>query len=121
MTTMTTTRQAVTTMPSTDILENTDGFHIFMDLPGVAPESLSINLEQNELTIRGESEYAPSRQEQEHCMRAEFEAQIYERVFTLSDMVDRERIKATIKDGVLDLFLPKAETMKPRRIEIKTE
>ncbi len=118
---MTTSIQTAAVMPATDILEGADGFHIVMDLPGVASESLSIDLEQNELTIRGESEYAPTRQEEDHCMRAEFEAQIYERVFTLSDMVDRERIKATVKDGVLDLFLPKAETMKPRRIEIKAE
>jgi len=40
------------------------------------------------------------------------------RTFTLSDMVDRERIRAVLKDGVLNLFLPKAEAAKPRRIEI---
>ncbi len=116
---MTTTIQ--TAMPATDILESVDGFHIFVDLPGVTPESLSIDLEQNELTIRGKSEYAPTPQEQDRCMRTEFEALSYERIFTLSDMVDRERIKATIKDGVLDLFLPKADTLKPRRIAIRAE
>lgn len=106
------------TMPATDILECDDGFHIFMDLPGVAPESLSIDLEQNELTVRGASGYANQAGQQ---MRSEFGASTYERVFTLSDMVDREHIKAVVKDGVLDLFLPKAESMKPRRIEIKAE
>ena len=106
------------TMPATDILECEDGFHIYMDLPGVAPESLSIDLEQNELTVRGESGYTNHAEQQ---MRNEFSALNYERVFTLSDMVDREHIKAVVKDGVLDLFLPKAETMKPRKIEIKAE
>lgn len=106
------------TMPATDILECEDGFHIYMDLPGVAPEFLSIDLEQNELTVRGESGYANEAGQQ---MRNEFTALTYERVFTLSDMVDRENIKAVVKDGVLDLFLPKAETMKPRKIEIKAE
>lgn len=106
------------TMPATDILEREDGFHIFMDLPGVAPETLSIDLEQNELTVRGKSDYDPQTGQ---IMRTEFGALNYERVFTLSDMVDRENIKAVVKDGVLDLFLPKAETMKPRRIEIKAE
>lgn len=107
-----------TTMPPTDILEREDGYHIFMDLPGVTPESLSIDLEQNELTIKGTSGYVPKTDE---VMRGEFEAHAYERVFTLSDMVDRENIKAVVKDGVLDLFLPKAASMKPRRIEIKAE
>ena len=106
------------TMPATDILECDDGFHIYMDLPGVAPESLSIDLEQNELTVRGESGYG---EQFGQIMRNEFSALTYERVFTLSDMVDRENIKAVVKDGVLDLFLPKAASMKPRRIEIKAE
>lgn len=105
-------------MPATDILEREEGFHIFMDLPGVAPESLSIDLEQNELTIRGESGYNPG---ESQGMRGEFEPLVYERVFTLSDQVDREHIKAVVKDGVLDLFLPKAESMKPRRITIRAE
>lgn len=109
-------RQVV--MPATDILEREDGFHIFMDLPGVAPESLSIDLEQNELTIRGESGYNPGKA---HGMRNEFEPLTYERMFTLSDLVDRENIRAVVKDGVLDLFLPKTENLKPRRIEIKAD
>lgn len=103
-------------MPATDILEREDGFHIFMDLPGVMPDSLTIDLEQNELSIRGESSYKAGKTQ---SMRNEFGPMVYERMFTLSDMVDRENIKATVKDGVLDLFLPKAESMKPRRIEIK--
>ena len=105
-------------MPTTDILEREDGFHIFMDLPGVATEDLSIDLEQNELTIRGTSTYNADKGQE---MRTEFGALQYERMFTLSDMVDRDNIKAVVKDGVLDLFLPKAETMKPRKIEIKAE
>lgn len=106
------------TMPTTDILEREDGFHIYMDLPGVDPENLSIDLEQNELTIRGGSVYNAG---QGQGLRSEFGPLVYERVFTLSDIVDRENIKAVVKDGVLDLFLPKAETMKPRKIEIRAE
>ncbi len=110
--------QMQVTMPTTDILEREDGFHIFMDLPGVAPEDLAIDLEQNELTVCAKSSYDAS---ESPAMRNEFGLTSYKRVFTLSDMVDRENIKAIIKDGVLDLFLPKAESMKPRRIEIKAE
>jgi HSP20 family molecular chaperone IbpA len=110
--------QTQTSLPPTDILERDDGFHIFMDLPGVAAEDLAIDLEQNELTVRaaGACEVGDSQ-----AVRSEFGPPSYKRVFTLSDMVDREHIKAVIKDGVLDLFLPKAESMKPRRIEIKPE
>lgn len=110
--------QTQVSMPPTDILEREDGFHIFMDLPGVAAEDLVIDLEQNELTVRAVSKYEVG---DTHTMRNEFGPLSYKRVFTLSDMVDRENIKAAIKDGVLDLFLPKAESTKPRRIEIKSE
>ncbi len=106
------------TMPPTDILEREDGFHIFMDLPGVASEDLVIDLEQNELTVRATSSYEAG---ESQVMRNEFGPLAYKRVFTISEMVDRENIKAVIKDGVLDLFLPKADSMKPRRIEIKAE
>lgn len=110
--------QTQMSMPPTDILEGEDGFHIYMDLPGVSPEDLTIELEQNELTVQAASRYEA---EPNQTMRNEFGSLSYKRVFTLSDMVDRENIKAVIKDGALDLFLPKAESMKPRRIEIKAE
>jgi HSP20 family molecular chaperone IbpA len=44
----------------------------------------------------------------------------YERAFTLSENIDRDRIEATLRDGVLHLVLPKAETAKARKIEIKS-
>lgn len=102
--------------PATDIIEQADGFHILMDLPGVPPEGLTIDLEENEVTVTGRSSYAPAGNDRR--MHAEFGAVEFVRTFTLSDMVDRERIRAVLKDGVLNLFLPKAEAAKPRRIEI---
>lgn len=105
--------------PATDILEKTDGFHIFMDMPGVAKENLAIDLNENELTIHGLSDY--QLKESGKRLHSEFDKVEYSRTFTLSDVVDRDRIKAVLKDGVLDLHLPKAEQAKPRKIEIKAE
>ncbi|MDR3042630.1 MAG: Hsp20/alpha crystallin family protein [Desulfovibrio sp.] len=102
--------------PATDIIEQADGFHILMDLPGVPPDGLTIDLEENEVTVTGRSSYTPAGNDRR--MHAEFDTVEFVRTFTLSDMVDRERIRAVLKDGVLDLFLPKAEAAKPRRIEI---
>ena len=106
--------------PATDILERKDGYHIFMDMPGVPAANLSIDLEENELTITGKSTYAPASESQNRHAAPEFATPVYQRVFTLSDLVDKEKIKANLADGVLDLFLPKAEAMKPRRIAIST-
>jgi HSP20 family molecular chaperone IbpA len=105
--------------PATDILEKEDGFHIVMDMPGVAKEDLTIDLKDNEVTIRGKSDY--QLKDSGNRLHSEFEAAEYARTFTLSDVVDRARIKAVLKNGVLDLHLPKAEEAKPRKIEIKAE
>lgn len=105
-------------VPATDIVEMEDGVHIFMDLPGVSVENLSIDLEENELVIKGVSTYLKPEEDKERILHSEFTGLEYQRTFTLSDMVDREQIKANLVDGVLNLFLPRAEAMKPRKIEI---
>lgn len=101
--------------PSTDIFEVDNGFHIVMDLPGVRKEDLHIDVHGDQITVTAQSAYAPTGPFMHH----EHQAVEYSRVFTISDTVDRERIDASLKNGVLDLTLPKAEAAKPRRIEIK--
>ena len=103
-------------IPSTDILEKDNGFHIIMDLPGVRKEDLHIDVHGDQITVTAQSSYAPVGP----CLHKEHQAVEYSRVFTISDTVDREHISAALKNGVLDLALPKAEAAKPRKIEIKT-
>jgi HSP20 family molecular chaperone IbpA len=105
--------------PATDILEREDGFHIIMDMPGVSKENLVVDLNDNELTIKGSSNYAP--QDNQKRLHSEFATAEYTRTFTLSDVVDRNKIKAVLKNGVLDLHLPKAEETKPKKIKIQAE
>lgn len=102
--------------PSTDILERDNGFHILMDLPGVRKEDLHIDVHGDQITVTARSAYAPSGP----LLHQEHQAVEYSRVFTISETVDREHISAALKNGVLDLALPKAEAAKPRKIEIKT-
>lgn len=103
--------------PATDILEMEDGFHILMDLPGVKPEDLSVDIEESELTIKATSSYADDDADVRK-VHMEFGSHSFSRTFTLSDLVDRENVKAELANGVLQLYLPKAEAMKPRRINI---
>ncbi|MDK2956491.1 MAG: hypothetical protein PWQ57_1987 [Desulfovibrionales bacterium] len=105
--------------PASDIVEMEDGFHILLDMPGVGREDLVIDLKENEVTISGRSAYAAP--EGAKLLHQEFAAGDYSRTFALSDAVDREKIKAVLKNGVLNLYLPKAEELKPRRIEIVSE
>lgn len=104
--------------PSTDILEKEDGFHILMDLPGVNKENLVIDLDDNALTVKGKTSYPETGNEK--LVDAEFGNVEYVRKFTLSDAVDKSSIEANLKKGVLELYLPKAEEAKPKRIEIQS-
>ncbi len=106
--------------PATDIIEQEDGFHILMDLPGVTREALHIDLNENELTLSAKTGYPanPGEESAEKYAHMEFGGAEYRRTFTLSDTVDQSRIEATLNDGALNLFLPKSEKSQPRRIEI---
>jgi HSP20 family molecular chaperone IbpA len=88
-----------------------------MDMPGVDKDSLSIDLRENELEIRGKS--VVPREENAKVLHVEFGDGEYVRTFAISDGVDREGIRANLKKGLLELFLPKAARFKPRRIEIQ--
>lgn len=103
--------------PATDIIEKEDGFYIFVDMPGVGKDSLIIDLNEDELKVSGKAEYVlPEGQKLGHV---EFGGGEYFRSFTVSHIVDKERIKATLKDGVLELYLPRQARVQPRKIEIQ--
>lgn len=107
--------------PASDIVEREDGFHIFMDMPGVRKEDLVIDLNKNEVAVSAPVRHDEALGQEKGGRRyshAEFGSGLYSRSFTLADSVDRGKISASLKDGVLDLYLPKSEAAKPRRIEI---
>ena len=104
--------------PATDILEREDGFHVFMDIPGVRREDLKIDINENELVVIGRALQGAS--DKETFLEVQFGPGEYVRSVALSDLVDRERITAVLKDGVLSLHLPKLEKAQPRRIPIQT-
>jgi HSP20 family protein len=105
-------------VPPSDIYETRDNIVVLAEMPGVAPDGVDITLERRVLTIRGRG--AGNEPAGYQRVYNEYADGDYERVFTLSENIDRDRIEATLKDGVLHLVLPKAETAKPRRIELKT-
>jgi HSP20 family protein len=104
-------------VPPADIYETGDNIVVLAEMPGVAPDGVDITLERRVLTIRGRS--AANDPAGYQRVYNEYADGDYERVFTLSENIDRDRIEATLKDGVLNLVLPKAETAKARKIELK--
>jgi HSP20 family protein len=104
-------------VPPADIYETRDNIVVLAEMPGVGPDGVDITLERRVLTIRGRS--AANEHTGYQRVYNEYTDGDYERVFTLSENIDRDRIEARLKDGVLQLVLPKAETAKPRKIELK--
>jgi HSP20 family molecular chaperone IbpA len=104
--------------PLIDIHEGPDGLVLEADLPGVRDSDVSIQLEDNVLVLHAK---VPSpAPEGARALHEEYRVGDYFRSFILSDEVERGRISAELRNGVLRLNLPKAERAKTRRIEIKS-
>lgn len=101
------TRSRLAFVPRTDIYETNEAIVLVTDMPGVDESTLDITLENDVLTINGYVEMAYP--EGYGLAYGEYRVGDYERSFTLSNKVDRNKIEATVKDGVLRLHLPKAE------------
>jgi len=102
-------------VPAANIVENKDGFVLQAEMPGVSKNGLEVTVENNELVIvghrsepdfKGEIVYRESRQLD------------YRRAFEIDPSIDVARISAKIDQGVLTLQLPKAESVKPRKITV---
>jgi HSP20 family protein len=104
--------------PPIDIHEEPEGLVLEADMPGATEQSLQIQLEDNVLDLFARiGALAPQKA---RLIHEEYRPGDYHRSFILSDEVDRERITAELKNGVLRLLLPKADRARTRRIEIKS-
>ena len=103
--------------PEVDIFETEKEITLLADLPGVASDGLDIDLRDNTLTLTGVANN--SKDENEADLITEYEVGKYYRQFTISEVIDQEKIDAVLKDGVLRLTLPKAEKAQPKKIAVK--
>jgi len=113
-----TTRPGRAFMPPVDIYETPEGLHLWADMPGVDEKSLNISLDNGVLTIEGQVDL--KEYEELQPVYTEYNVGNYVRRFTLSNDVDTERITARMRNGVLELDIPKAERAKPRRITVQS-
>jgi len=108
----TTTRPAIMPM---DAWREGDSFVLEFDLPGIAPDTLDIDVERNVLTVRAER---PSRSGDWEPLAAERPKGLFSRQLVLGDNLDLEHIDAAYDGGVLRLRVPVAEKAKPRKIQV---
>jgi len=101
--------------PAANIRESKDGYVLELEMPGVSKDGLEITVENNELTIwgrRGQPELPGE------LVYGESRHLDFRRIFDLDPSIDAAHITAKIEQGVLTLTLPKAESVKPRKIAV---
>jgi len=108
-------REIPVVVPRVDIFENEDEILLYADMPGVVKDEVRINVDNGRLELSGI-------RSGEACGAAKWEEFCdvdFQRVFSVPQTIDVNKVHAELKDGVLQLHLPKSEAAKPRQIEVK--
>lgn len=103
--------------PAVDILEKDGNLILRAELPGIDEKNIALQLDGNVLTLKGEKKFE-EKTERESYHRVERHYGSFSRSFTLPDTVDRDKIKADYKNGVLTVVFPQKAEMKPREIPV---
>jgi HSP20 family protein len=104
--------------PAVDMVEQTDGFVIYVDLPGVDKKDLELNVENNVLSLKGEKKEV---KDSRLFFRKESWTGTFRRTIGLPQAADPEKVKAELKDGVLTVAIAKREELKPRQIAVSVQ
>ncbi|KAG0232645.1 hypothetical protein BGW42_007985 [Actinomortierella wolfii] len=103
--------------PACDVYETDKGWNIHVELPGIKKEDIKIEASDNAVTLSAESKFSEEyTRDNVRCQERRYGT--YSRTIPLPESVDRDKIDANFKDGVLNLFLPKGEASQPRKITI---
>jgi HSP20 family protein len=103
--------------PAVDIFEENGNIILKAELPGIEPKDVDVRVENNVLTLKGERHFdGEVKREDYHRVERTYGA--FSRSFTLPTVVDTDKIKAEVKDGLLRLTLPKKEEAKPKHISV---
>jgi HSP20 family protein len=105
-------------LPAMDLVEAEDHFVLKADLPGLGEDDVSIEIQDNTLTISGERQ-ADHEQSERGWYRVERQFGRFSRSLTLPEGIDADAVSAQFHNGVLAVRIPKPEERKPRRVQIK--
>lgn len=106
--------------PPVDIFETTESIVLKAELPGLDKKNIHIEVKDNVLTLTGERTFDKTiKEENYHRMERCYGSFI--RSFTLPSSVDKDKVKARFKDGILEVSLPKSEKAKPKQITVEVQ
>jgi len=103
--------------PAVDIYEKNDSVVVKAEIPGVEKDQISVEVKDGILTLRGERKFERDVKEESYH-RIERSYGTFLRSFSLPVSVDQEKVKATFRDGVLEVELPKKEQAKPKQVKV---
>lgn len=101
--------------PPADIYSADDGIHIIFDLPGTSKDNIELEVEDDRVVLKGERK--PADEKIEYLRQERVYGPFY-RAFSLEEAIDKEKIKANYKNGILEVVLPISEKAKPKQIKI---
>ncbi|MBI2412629.1 MAG: Hsp20/alpha crystallin family protein [Deltaproteobacteria bacterium] len=105
------------TSPPVDIIDRPNEIIVKAEMPGVAKENIDISMQEGTLTLKGEiKEEAEKDGEYSYSERT---CRYYSRAINIPVKIAAEAIKATLKDGILSVHLPKAEDLQPKKIKVE--
>ena len=106
--------------PSVDIYEAENEIVLKAELPGINKDNVSVEVKDNALTLRGER-FPEAEINEDKYYRREICFGTFERSFTLQDRIQPEQIKATFKDGILTVKIPRPQAESPKQITVDVE
>lgn len=104
--------------PRADMSETDNEIVVNIDLPGLSKQDITVNMQENNLTISGERKKESTTKEPGYIRQERFYGKFH-RSFLIPQAVKENQINASFKDGVLSIHVPKVEKTKPHKIEIK--
>ena len=111
-------RDGATLSPAVDVEETPEAYVLRADLPGVNAKDVKVSVHGDTLTLRADRKREENKSEGS-MRRIERSYGEFERAFTLGAPVKTDQIKASYRDGVLEIHVPKADEVRPREIEVQ--
>lgn len=105
--------------PACDVEESPDHYLLSIEMPGVSKDQIKLEVVDNQLTISGER-FHDNKKKDGSVWYSERRFGKFHRSFTLPAALNSEKVEASYQDGILKIYLPKAESAKPRQIQIGT-
>jgi len=111
--------RALRSYPLMNIGEDAENIYVHALAPGIGPDTLNVSVTGDQLIISGVKTPLPEDVKPENIHRSERSAGQFVRSVSLSGAVDREKVQANYKDGVLRIVLPKSEDARPKQVQVK--